>query len=130
MTELNNKIKAKIYGNYAIFKSKIFNFEKSLLKEESEKLNFEISQNDKRTRSEVIEYLGNFIIDSDDKNNSEYSDNDNDEIINHYYISALKYDNTSYKLWHNYAMFNYKYYQYILIVKNYFFSFFLIFTCL
>ena len=113
LSELNNKIKAKIYGNYAIFKSKIFNFEKSLLKEESEKLNFEISQNDKRTRSEVIEYLGNFIIDSDDKNNSEYNDNDNDEIINHYYISALKYDNTSYKLWHNYAMFNYKYYQYI-----------------
>ena len=34
-------------------------------------------------------------------------------MINQYFVLATKYNNSSYKLWHNYAMFNYQYYKLI-----------------
>ena len=94
LSELSDKIKSKIYGNYAIFKSKIFDLENNQLKEEEQNIT-------KKTKSSPMTVC-----------------KENSENINNYFIKALKYNNISYKLWHHYAMFNYKYYKFILLNKE------------
>ena len=101
ISELNDKIKSKIYGNYALFNSKVFDFENTLYKEEIV------------TRNTIFNFNKNYNLSNRINNISLYSEVDKDK-INHYFNLALKYNNTSYRLWHNYAMFNYKYYKSIL----------------
>ena len=105
MLELNDKIKSKIYGNYAIFNSKVFDFEDTLHKEEEVQ------------RNTIFNF--NKSINLSNELNREASKLESDkDTINHYFNLALKLNNTSYNLWHNYAMFNYKYYKYILAKAN------------
>ena len=106
--ELNDKIKSKIYGNFAIFSSKIFNFENNLQKKETGKDNGIINRN----INNISNINDNEYIQDQNSNSNIVFDKD---AINNYFILALKYNNSSYKLWHNYAMFNYKCYKYIFV---------------
>ena len=103
LSELSDKIKSKIFGNYAIFKSKIFDLENNLL---SEKANNKLNNKKYQNTPKKVKSPQNTILLEDN------------EKINHYFNLALKYNKISYKLWHNYAMFNYKYYKYILLNKE------------
>ena len=105
LSELTDKIKSKIYGNYAIFNSKNFDFENKQLLEE-EKIGENLNDKNNLNKSKNLIKANNI------------NPIENNEIINHYFTLALKYNNISYKLWHNYAMFNYKYYKYILLNKE------------
>ena len=115
LSQLNYKIKSQIYGNYAIYKQKNFVFKKSFITnlQEDNNINdfdyFRLShgffkkttfnqsnRNEKRKQSVRVA-----------------SKDDESEMINHYFSLATKYNNSSYKLWHNFAMFNYKYYKFI-----------------
>ena len=106
--ELNDKIKSKIYGNFAIFSSKIFNFQNNLQKKETGKDNGIINRN----INNISNINDNEYIQDQNSNRNIVFDK---EAINNYFILALKYNNSSYKLWHNYAMFNYKCYKYIFV---------------
>ena len=92
-SDIKDKIKSKIYGYYAIFKSKIINFENNIIEE---------GVNDDIQKLKIQNISNN--IRKDD--------------INYYFNLSLKYNNQSYKLWHNYSMFNYKYYKFILLQSN------------
>ena len=107
INEISDKIKSKIYGYYAIFKSKNFDIENNKLSEPqiknincfNENCNIALKKNSKNFQKFILEE----------------NINKDKESINQYYSLALKYNDGSYKLWHNYAMFNYKYYKYILL---------------
>ena len=128
LSKLNNKIKSKIYSSYAIYKQSRFNYEKTshLILKNNELNN---NQNEIGRRTVLInrqniknkiscKNINKFMLmpeDNEIENNEE-----NLSIINNNFILATKYNNKSFKLWHNYAMFNYKYYTSLLKLKNFF----------
>jgi hypothetical protein len=115
LSKLNNKIKSQIYGNYAIYKHKNFAFKQNFvdyLNENNSDLdNFRLSHG----------FFKKTTFNYNNSNNKKRKQSmrlnppqdDESEMINHYFALATKYNNSSYKLWHNYAMFNYKYYKFI-----------------
>ena len=115
LSKLNNKIKSQIYGSYAIYKHKNFAFKKDFvdyLNENNSDLdNFRLSHG----------FFKKTTFNYNNSNNKKRKQSmrlnppqdDESEMINHYFALATKYNNSSYKLWHNYAMFNYKYYKFI-----------------
>ena len=110
LSEIDDKIKGKIYGYYAIFKSKIIDFENPSQKEKWEKIDnyFNTESNLKYRSNQDV----NTITNEKEKNDI------SKENINYYFNLALKYNSISYKLWQNFAMFNYKYYKYIIVNNN------------
>ena len=137
LSKLNNKIKSKIYGNYAIYKQSQFNFEKNnlkyifkdnikMLKKISNNSNNNndigrktvlINTNDFKFRNKIsCKNLSNIMMLSDEED--EESNEDSLSRINNNFILATKYNNKSFKLWHSYAMFNYKFYTSVLKIKN------------
>ena len=134
LSKLNNKTKSKIYGNYAIYKQSQFNFDKYNLKyifkdNNITKLNKNVRNSNDIGRKTVLlnpryfnnnksscKNLNSIIMiseEEDEENNTEYF-----SIINNNFILATKYNNKSFKFWHNYAMFNYKLYTSLLKTKN------------
>ena len=117
LCKINNKIKSQIYGSYAIYKSEKFIFSKKLINNIQEEEN----KKDFLYQSHTIFKKSTFNLGFKDNNNPNKRKksfalnkmNDESELINQYFDLATKYNNTSYKLWHNYAMFNYKYYKFI-----------------
>jgi len=121
LSKLNNKIKSQIYGNYAIYKYKNFTYSKKLINflqdEESNKINNlnMFHQSHGFFRNNNYNFKKN---DNDDIIKRKISvklnpQNDESELINQYFILSTKYNKSSYRLWHNYAMFNYKFYKFI-----------------
>ena len=136
LSKLNNKIKSKIYGNYAIYKQSTFNFEKSNLKYILKNWNItkQENKNNKNLRNIIgrktvlinspdfknklsCKNLNNIMFISEEEEEEE-SNNDNPAEINNNFILATKYNSKSFKYWHNYALFNYKFYTYLLKAKN------------
>ena len=116
LSKLDDTIKSKIYGNYAIYKSKIFDYENKISKDGPEKGNIIINIGPNISISKKMCKSSSNIINIKLVSKSV---NDNDkETINHYFSLALKYNKNSYKLWHNYAMFNYKYAKFISMQNN------------
>ena len=60
-----------------------------------------------------ISFRTNTLTDDEIANRLLELKEDDSEIINKYFDLSTKNNNASYKLWHNYAMFNYKYYNFI-----------------
>ena len=146
---LGNKMKSKIYGNYAIykinqlFKSSLNNkiqrqkseiiksiFSKNIsnyLNKQNLILSFpkkEESDKVKRVKFRYNEHIPikKFIKENDGKGKNEtrnsfylrYSNEEDDaKTINQYLRLATEFNNNSYKYWHYYATFNYKFYRYI-----------------
>ena len=78
LSELTDKIKSKIYGNYAIFNSKNFDFENKQLLEE-EKIGENLNDKNNLNKSKNLIKANNI------------NPIENNEIINHYFTLALKY---------------------------------------
>ncbi len=132
LSKLNNKLKSKIYGNYAIYKQSLFNFENGYRKSEKkfeEKIN-ELNFDDFGRRTLIInshevlnktscKNLKSFPL-LDEEAMSKHSDEEKDNLndINTNFILATRYNNTNFNLWHCYAMFNYKLYKSLLNYKN------------
>ena len=136
LKNLNDKIKSKIYGNYAIYKQNKFHkhLNEISLKNNANRYvlvnnNFNKNINDKmlnairkthsiglgkKTKSVQVLELRN-TIKSNKKQNGEIEDKDKNEVnlINKYLMLSTKNNKYSYKLWHFYALFNYKYYKYL-----------------
>ena len=121
LSKINDKIKSKIYGNYAIYKQKNFTFNKRLITNIEHSINNDsnitniIHQSHKYSKSKslIINEKEELNIDIKKYFRLNYSKRDESEMINQYFVLATKYNNSSYKLWHNYAMFNYQYYKLI-----------------
>ena len=93
LCRIADKIKSKIYGNYAIYMQKKCDFK-------------ELDDSDiNRGKNEEQN-----IINKDKKKQTKEKEID---IINKYFILSSEYNKNSFKLWHNFAMFNYRYYKYI-----------------
>ena len=134
LSKLSNKLKSKIYGNFAIYKQSKFDFEKNNYKyilknsdikflKRKEKLNL-----NEAGRKTVLMHSPNFANKFSSKNlntilmipedeEEEYNE-ENLDIINRNFLLATKYNNKSFKFWHAYAMFNYKFYISIIKCKN------------
>ena len=134
LSKLSNKLKSKIYGNFAIYKQSKFDFEKNNYKyilknsdikflKRKEKLNL-----NEAGRKTVLMHSPNFgnkfssknlntilmIPEDEEEENNEESLN----IINRNFLLATKYNNKSFKFWHAYALFNYKFYISLIKCKN------------
>ena len=127
LDKLNNKIKSKIYGDYAIYKQNKFinNLNLNLLKNLAKKDNIESKISMRRTNSlgtfkktkslkvnQVTDLRSSMKIGKKPKN-EEVDEKSEANNINKYLILSTKYNNNSYKLWHSYALFNYIYYKFI-----------------
>ena len=130
LDNLENKIKSKIYGDYAIYMQN--NFHK-YLNEISLKnnINRTLSVNNtignkkfptiKRTHSiglgkktksvNVIDIRKSVKVPK--KKTEEIEDENEVNKINKYLLLSTRYNNSSYKLWHSYALFNYQYYKFL-----------------
>ena len=135
LSKLNNKLKSKIYGNYAIYKQSFHNFEnynQKLCQQEKEEQEF--NEFGRRTMimnttnlalnkssAKNLEYF-HPLLKEEKKKKQELKDNlfDKDLIldINNNFILATRYNYTNFNLWHSYAMFNYKLYKSLLNIKN------------
>ena len=145
LDKLSEKIKSKIYGNYAIYKQNTFhnNLNEISLKNNTSKntnTNNSINTNQglrnlRRTRtyglgektksSQTMMRSPKKEKKKEDDEKEDKNDNKNDNknvkkndkndvnIINKYLILSTKFNNNSYKLWHSFALFNYKYYKYL-----------------
>jgi hypothetical protein len=127
--KLSDKIKSKIYGNFAIYKDHIFhkNLNVINLKKKNKKIQFNEKNSPiktktyglgKKTKSVQVLDLRNSLNALSSlslKKSSEEIDDKTEEVknINKYFILSTKFNNNSYKLWHSYALFNYKYYKYL-----------------
>ena len=118
LSKLNNKIKSQIYGDYAIYKQKTFTFKKNFiinLQEEINNLNdinnFRISHG--FFKKITYNFMNNNTYKRKQSMRLKPPQDDESELINHYFSLATRLNSSSYKIWHNYAMFNYKYYKYI-----------------
>ena len=130
LKRLDDKIKSKIYGNYAIYKQ--IKFHNSLneiyLKNNANKYitndiymkNSKMLNNirkthsiglGKKTKSVQVLDIRNSI--KNKKQNDNIEDKNEVNSINKYLILSTKFNPNSYKLWHSYALFNYKYYKYL-----------------
>ena len=123
LNKLNDKIKSKIYGDYAIYKNNQFHQKLNIiyLKNISIKNNNDKNPNSvkkthtiglgKKTKSvQVLDIRNSLKV---RKKSEEVDDKDDISKINKYFILSTKYNQNSYKLWHSYALFNYKYYKYL-----------------
>ena len=117
LCKLNNKLKSHIYGHYAIFKHKNFSFRKNLVSNIKEEINLNDLNSFRLSHGFFKKTSYNFGKNNLQKRKKSMRLNppqdDESEMINHYFALATKYNNTSYRIWHNYAMFNYKYYKFI-----------------
>ena len=116
LLKLNNKIKSQIYGNYAIYKSKNYVFKKSLISNLQDDNNINNLENFRLTLGfykKSITFNQSKRIEKRKQSVRLNTKDEESEIINHYFELATKYNISSYKLWHNFAMFNYKYYKFI-----------------
>ena len=134
LSKINDKIKSKIYGNFAIYKLSSFDFEKNNLKYIIKKSNISLIKNKHSQNLEEIgrrtvlihspninkkiigKNINNILMIPEDED--EENDEDNLTLINNNLMMATKYNNKSFKLWHSYAMFNYKFYISLLKCKN------------
>ena len=115
LNKLDDKIKSKIYGNLGIYLQKEFNFNDDLMVSQkpvgvnnsfrSSHRNFSMNTNNNFNNHDGIEKKPTFDIRAVKKING--------NMINHYLSLSTDYDNSSYKYWQNYAMFNYKYYKFL-----------------
>ena len=127
LDKLNDKIKSKIYGDYAIYKQNKFinNLNLTLLKNIAKKDNIDSKISMRRTNSlgtfkktkslkvtQVTDLRSSMKIGKKPKNEEE-DEKTQANNINKYLILSTKYNNNSYKLWHSYALFNYIYYKFI-----------------
>ena len=129
LNRLDNNIKSKIYGNYAIYKQhKLYNhLNEMYLKNNDNKYNniylnnSKLNNNNirkthsiglgKKTKSvQVLDIRNSLKI---KKQSEEIEDKDDVHTINKYLMLSTKYNPNSYKLWHSYALFNYKYYKFL-----------------
>ena len=136
LSKLNNKIKSKIYGNFAIYKQSKFNFEKNNLKYILKDINIHKQKNkNNKTHNDIIgrrtvlvnsptfknkfscKNLNNVMLTFEEEEDEGNNDNNPLEINNNF-ILATKYNTRSFKYWHYYAMFNYKFYTSLLKTKN------------
>ena len=127
LDKLDDKIKSKIYGNFAIYRQNKFHkkLNENYLKNNPNRYIFSSNINNnidirkthsiglgKKTKSVQVLDIRNSI-----KANKKHLEENDDKIevnlINKYLILSTKYNKTSYKLWHSYALFNYKYYKYL-----------------
>ena len=118
LCKLNNKIKSQIYGNYAIFKQKNFAFKKKLVSNLKEEINnINDIENFRQSHGFFKKTTYNFGNNNINKRKKSMRlsppQDDESDMINNYFSLAAKYNYSSYKIWHNYAMFNYKYYKFI-----------------
>ena len=132
LINLTDKIKSKIYGNYAIYKQNKFhkNLNEISLKNNANRLIFTNNNNNindkmlntirkthsiglgKKTKSLQVLDVRNSIK-KGKKQNEEIDDKNDVNSINKYLMLSTKYNKRSYKLWHFYALFNYKYYKFL-----------------
>ena len=128
LDKLNNKIKSKIYGDYAIYKQNKFinNLNLNLLKNLTKKDNIDSKLTIRRTNtsgtfkktqslkvSQVTTNLRSSMKIGKKPKNEEVDEETEADNINKYLMLSTKYNNDSYKLWHSYALFNYIYYKFI-----------------
>ena len=141
LSKLNDKIKSKIYGNYAIYKQSQFNFDKNTLKylfknskmtliRRNLKKNIDINEIGRKTvllNSPIFKNklnninsknLNTIMMISEEEDEEDESNEDNLQTINKNFILATKYNNKSFRIWHCYAMFNYKYYTSLIKSKS------------
>ena len=120
--KVSNKIKSRIYGHYAIFKHKNFSFKKNIVYNIKEEININDLNNLRLSHGIFSKTTCNFGNNNLNKRKKSMRLNqlkdDESEMINHYFTLATKYNNNSYRIWHNYAMFNYKYYKFIFSNTN------------
>ena len=121
LNKLDDKIKSKIYGNLGIYLQKDFNFNEDLNLSQKSMLNKNLLRSSHK----------DFVMHSLNKNNHRIEKKAtfdltklrkkqiNGLMINHYLTLSTKYDNTNFKYWQNYAMFNYKYYKFLFDKKHY-----------
>ena len=139
LSKLNEKIKSKIYGHYALYKQSVFDLDQNTFKYLIKNSNLKFLRknnilknindiNDLGRKTVLInsphfknkissKNLTSLIMiseESDDFGNDE----DNLQVINKNFILATKYNNKSFKIWHYYALFNYKFYTSLLNAKN------------
>ena len=118
LCRLNDKIKSQIYGYYAIYKQKTFAFNQKLVFDSEENDENKINNFDLFHQSHGFfkKSSNNYIDDNNRlsirKKSLKVKDEESD-MINYYFNLSTKCNSSSYKLWHNYAMFNYKYYKFI-----------------
>ena len=132
LSKLNNKLKSKIYGNYAIYKQSFLNFEtlnKDMIQQQKKEQDiYEYGRrtlmmsyknlNINKNSAKNLEKIPSFIVEEKNKKN-EIINRDWVSNINNNFILATKYNDTNFNLWHSYAMFNYKLYKSLLNIKNY-----------
>ena len=136
LSKLSDKLKSKIYGNYAIYMQSLHtldNFNKKIIstkKKEEKKFNEfgrrTLMMNSRtnmliKTSAKNLEYHNDFSEDkkAEIKNEDEKGENRNwVSEINNNFILATKYNTTNFTLWHSYAMFNYKLYKSLLNIKT------------
>jgi phosphatidylinositol kinase/protein kinase (PI-3 family) len=128
LNKLNDKIKSKIYGDYAIYKQNNLdkNINENIIKNKKrlvdnkekvqKKLNIGLG---KKTKSQQVLDVRKSLtvkkITKEDLAENKIDLNDKTDVndINKYFILSIKFNKKSYKLWHSYALFNYKYYKYL-----------------
>ncbi len=122
LNKLSDKIKSKIYGDYAIYKHN--QFHKNLNVKTIKKIKKKTMFNDKnqfkkmktiglgkKTKSvQMLDLRKSLNV---KKTTEEMDDKSDVNNINKYFILSTKFNQNSYKLWHSYALFNYKYYKYL-----------------
>ena len=102
LCEINDKLKSRIYGDYAVYKQKCFIFDKNLLNKDNQQFQGRLSL---RFNPKFI----NTVNSGEIKINEEEDSN----AINHYFNLATDLNKNSYRLWHYYGLFNYRYYKFI-----------------
>ena len=123
LNKIDNKIKSKIYGSLGIYLQKDFNFKNDLLLYKktfinsksifrSSHKNFNMRYINDISKKPGIEKKPTMDMRFQNKKIKE------EPIINHYLSLATNYDKNNYKYWHNYAMFNYKYYKFLFDKQN------------
>ena len=132
LSKLSNKLKSKIYGNFAIYKQSLLNYERykqHLIQKQKKEESFNlygrrtmVMSNNNLNRNNLSTKILDRLPSLEDENiknidqKSKYLDWVQD--INNNFILATKYNDTSFNLWHSYAMFNYKLYKSLLNIKN------------
>ena len=123
LTQIDNKIKSKIYGDLALYMQKDFNFNedfdlsqkniinKSLFRSSHKQFNLRAFNSLNKNKDGEIEKKPTF-----DSKLLNKKANDG-EVINNYLSLSTNYDKTNFKYWQSYAMFNYKYYKFLLDKK-------------
>ena len=123
LNKIDNKIKSKIYGSLGIYLQKDFNFKNDLILSKKPTFNTKSLFRSSHKHFNMISlsniYEGSGIEKKPALDARLLNKKINEEpIINHYLSLATNYDKTNFKYWHNYAMFNYKYYKFLIDKKK------------